>query len=134
MNWKEFVEDLLEDILSGLYWNPIRQRWETRMMLSTIYEIQNQTALRPIRDLAIVSAKCEEDEESGDALFLTMNFEKVTFVKSEKAEAPKAQGSVKRSTDPKVDKGNKPAPVNDPKQPPKERATVQGELDKAAGN
>lgn len=129
VNYKYMIEDFLAEILSGLQWNPKRQKLENKMTLAVLYEMVLGIPARPLRDLVCTSVNIDEDEETGDALILTVTFEQVMFVKSNTAKAPpKPKG--KKATDTK-DKGNKPAPVNDVKNPPKDKPTVMGELDKA---
>lgn len=130
LNFSSMIEDFLREILTGLYYNSKREKWENRITPAVLYEMEGATPVRPVQDLVLTSVNISEDQDSGDALILTMTLEKVNYVTSEKAEAPKAEGKTGRQVEETKNKGNKPAPTNDPKNPPNEPNTVIGEINK----
>ena len=130
LNFSSMIEDFLREILTGLYYNSKREKWENRITPAVLYEMDGATPVRPVQDLVLTSVNISEDQDTGEALILTMTFEKVNYVTSEKADAPKAEGATGRQTSEKKDKGNKPAPPNDPKNPPNNPSTVLGEIEK----
>lgn len=107
MDHKDSVEQLLQELMNGLYYNEDRQRWENRMTTTTLYEIVGGVAVKPVKDLVMTNFSVKETVESGDALFVDMDFEQVRFVTLEKAEAPKAQKGTPeaRATKGKSNKG-----------------------------
>lgn len=127
---KMSLENLFENIINGLFYNQTKKRWENRMTPAIIYEMDGTQVLRPVPNVILTSCRMNEDEESGDSLFLSMSLEQVRFVTLERAEAPKASGATARKTAEKKDMGNKPGTVDDPKNPPNDKATVLGELGK----
>jgi len=133
MNYKMSFENFFELLMSGLAYNEKRKKWENRMTTATLYEMQGFTPVKPIPNLVVTSIKLDEDEESGDALFVSMTLEHVNFVTLEKAEAPKPQKntSTERGASEKTQMGNKPGTVDDVKNPPNDRTSVQGELEQA---
>lgn len=133
-SYKMSMENLFEGIINGLFYNPTRKRWENRMTTAVLYEMEGSQVSRPIPNVIMTSCRVNEDEESGDSLFLSMTFEQVRFVTLEKAEAPKPTDTkTQRGASEKKDMGNKPGTVDDPKNPPNDRVTVQSEIDKAVG-
>lgn len=130
VNFKYYIEDFFAQLLAGLYWNQKRQKYENRMTTAILWEVDSKgVPVRPLGDLVCTACQINEDEETGDAMILSVNLEQVIFVTSEKAQAPKPRkGPVARKAEEKKDKG----PVStDVKNPPNERATVSGELEKA---
>lgn len=103
------IENALEQILHGLYYNEERKKWENRMTLVTLFELNGaEVPSKIIENLAITSFNIEENAESGDALFFDMSLEQITFAKLEKAEAPKPANKSKtaRATQEKKNEGN----------------------------
>ena len=93
-DFKEQVEALLELIMSGLYFNEQRNRWENRMVLITLYETIGSYLGKSRYNLVLTDYSVRETVETGNGLFLELAFEQVRFATSEKAEAPKpAKGS-----------------------------------------
>lgn len=133
-SYKMSMENLFESIINGLFYNPTRKRWENRMTTAILYELEGSQVTKPIPNLVMTSCRVSEDEESGDSLFVSMSFEQVRFVTLEKAEAPKpTETKTQRGASEKKDMGNKPGTIDNPKNPPNDRVTVQGEMNKAVG-
>lgn len=106
INYKQQIESFMKDLLTGLYYNEGRGKWENRMTLATLFDIEGNTAVNPIDNLVVTSFSVNEDADTGDSLEFDMSLEKVMFVTLEKAEAPKALPSSKtaKATAPKETK------------------------------
>lgn len=100
-DYKEEVEALLETIMTGVFFNEQRSRWQNRMTLITLYETVGSYSGKSIPNLVLTNYRTREDAESGDALFLDLTFEQVRFSTVERAEAP----APRRGTD--IDKASK---------------------------
>ena len=122
------VSHFLEEVLTSLQFNPERKRWENRMVIATLYEIENGVPVRPMEDLVLTKFSRREDETTGDAFVADITLEKVNFVTLEEAEAPKVEKGTPtaRKTGKTKDKGNvnsTPTPA-----PADERLTVDGQI------
>lgn len=107
VDFKDQVEEFLETVMSGLYFNEERNRWENRMVLITLYETVGSFLGKSIPNLVMTSYSVKENVESGNSLTLDMSFERVRFATSEEAEAPNPQkgSDVEKSSAPTKDKG-----------------------------
>lgn len=128
VNHKDSIEMLLRELLSGLYYNEQRKRWENRMTTTTLYEIDGVTPNPVFTDLIITDFTVDESVDTGDALVFELTGEKVRFVTLEKAEAPKPapKSPTERATSDNKNKGNVPSTSKSPSTPREE-----GVLDKA---
>lgn len=110
VNFRDMVEDTLERILHGVYYNEEEERLENRMTLITLFEMEGSgvNPTKTIQDLVITNFEIKEDPETGDALFFQMDMEQVSYVMLKDAEAPEpAQGSKEsRTTSGTKDNGN----------------------------
>ena len=91
VNYRDFIETFMRELITGLYYNKDREKWENKMTPSTIYVVENGIPLPFMQDLILVNFSVKEDADTGEALFFDASFEKVNFVTLEKAEAPKPQ-------------------------------------------
>lgn len=134
VNYKMALEMLLETLLSGLYYNEDRKRWENRMTPTTLFEMEGINPTRPIRDLIITNFSSKEGPESGDALIIDLSLEQVKFVTLEKVDAPKTQKKTadSRATTEKQNKGNATTTTDTPL-PEDVDPSVPGELSSAQG-
>lgn len=133
-NHRGEIEQFFSDLMHGLVYNDSRKRWENRMTVCSLYEMDGAIPSNPIRDLICTSVQVDEDASSGDALYLNLSFEKVRFVTLEKVDAPKPQAktSTARATAEKKNMGTKPPITDSPTDAPKaDRATVQGMTQRA---
>lgn len=107
-NYNKEIEQGFSTILHGLYYNEDRKKWENRMTLVTLYELEGSAIVNTIENLAVTSFTVTEDAQSGEGLNFSMTLEQVTFVKLENAEAPSpAPGSrTARATTEKTNTGN----------------------------
>lgn len=88
---KEGVETLLEEVMTSLFFNEKRNRFENKMTLVTMFEVENGNLGRSTGDLVITSYNVKEDPESGDALFISLTLEKARFSTLQTAEAPQPE-------------------------------------------
>lgn len=87
-NYRKDVETLIETIMNGVYFNQDRGRWENRITLSTIYEMEDNRVDKSYDNCVLTDYKVSEDPETGDALYLEMSFEQVRFATSESVDTP----------------------------------------------
>lgn len=120
-DYKQDVETLLETLMNGIFFNEDRNRWENRMTISTIYEVEGSQLGRSYTNCVMTSYRVSEDVESGEGLFLELSFEQVRFATSERAEAPapKKGSQEARGTSPTKDKGTVPTKTPTETQQPK---------------
>lgn len=109
-NYKTDVEFFMKDLMTGLYWNQDRGKWENKMTLCTLFDIDGITAINPITDLVVTSFNVKEDADSWSDLYFDISLEQVQFVTLEQAEAPKTAPKSKesRATEPTKNGGNEP--------------------------
>lgn len=135
VNYRDFIETFMRELITGLYYNKDRERWENRMTPSTIYVVERGIPLPFMSDVVLVNFSIKEDADTGEALFFDSSFEKVNFVTLEKAEAPKPERNTadSRATTKTENKGN---PASTGSQSANERAplTASEQFDKARGN
>lgn len=91
VDFKTEVEQFLETVMSGTYFNEQRNRWENRMTLATLYEIDGGSLGRSIPNLVMTNYSVRENAESGNGLSLEISLEQVRFATLESAEAPAPQ-------------------------------------------
>lgn len=106
------IKALLEELMTGVYYSEAAKRWKNKMVLSTLYEMEGLNFTRAIKDLVITSYSSREDPDSGDALFVSLDLEKVRFVTIEQTEMPKKAAPAKKKTVAKAaDKGKPNCPT-----------------------
>lgn len=108
-DYKDAVDDLLKEISNGIFYNEERERWENRMVLTEIIDVDDQGNLgNTIDNCILVNYTVTETHETGDGLFLELTFQKVRFAYLEKADAPAPRKgtSEDRGTKPTSEKGN----------------------------
>ena len=106
-DYKYQVEIFLETIMNGIFYNEDRKRWENRMTLSTLYEMDGSQLGRSYNNCVLTNYSVTENVETGEGLFLDLSFEQVRFATSEAAEAPAPRKNTPtaRATAPTKDKG-----------------------------
>lgn len=106
-NYRDFVESVLEQQMSGRKLNTKTQRYETKIRVVKLYEFTGNE-LSKIRDnLVLTGFTVKEDPNSGDALLCDLSFEEVTFVQLGKTELPKdVAASIKGKSSTSSKKGN----------------------------
>lgn len=92
-NFNREIEELMYQLINGVRWVEERGRWELNTTTATLYEVERNTATNPIGDLVLTSFKVDEDAESGDALFFSMELDQVMFVTKQDAQAPNVNSS-----------------------------------------
>lgn len=88
-NHSEGVYEILKTIMSGVRYNDERRRFENRMTLITLFDIDGTTAINPVSDLVMVKFSTRETPDVVDALVFDMELQQVSFVESSKTTAPK---------------------------------------------
>lgn len=91
VDFKTEVEQFLETVMSATYFNEQRGRWENRMTLATLYEVDGSSLGRSIPNLVMTNYSVRENVESGNSLTLEISLEQVRFATLESAEAPAPQ-------------------------------------------
>ena len=108
------VKDLLKGILSGIKYNAKKDKVESNIQLVAIYEFDKANIRDIIDNLVITSFRVREDQDTGDALFLDLTLEQVTFASLERVELPQnVQDSLKKKVVPKKKKTNAPSTPKD---------------------
>lgn len=107
---REAVESFMKELINGLHIGS-RGKWENRMSPSTLFIMEGATPVPFMDNLIVTNFQVDEDVEKGEALWVTLDMERVRFVNLESAEAPKpARGSkTDRQTAPSTNKGTQPA-------------------------
>ncbi len=100
------VNSLIETLMSGLVYSEQDKKLRNRMTLITLYEFLNEILFAEADNLVMTGFTFDEDADSGNGLFVTMQLEQVSFVTLQKTELPKdvaaslskaAQGTSKKS-------------------------------------
>ncbi len=106
-DFRQEVELFLETLMTGVFFNEDRKRWENRMTISTIYEVDGNQLGKSYTNTVMTQYNVTENVESGEGLFLELSFEQVRFATSEAAEAPAPQKGTPeaRGAAPTKDKG-----------------------------
>lgn len=91
VDFKTEIEQFLEMVISSTYYNEQRRRWENRMTLATLYEVDGSSLGRSIPNLVMTNYSTRENVESGNSLTLEISLEQVRFATLESAEAPAPQ-------------------------------------------
>lgn len=114
LNYEILVKDLLKGILSGIKYNATRDKFESNIQTVELYEFDGVNIRDIIPDLVITSFRVREDQDTGDALFLDLVLEQVTFALLEKVELPQdVQEGLKKKVSPKKKKSNAPSTPKD---------------------
>lgn len=114
LTYEILVKDLLKGILSGLKYNPQKDKFESNIQLVDLYEFDGSNIRDIVTDLVITNFRVREDQDTGDALFLELNLEQVQFARLEKTELPQdVQDSLKNKVSPKKKKTNAPSTPKD---------------------
>ncbi|WP_145006035.1 phage baseplate protein [Pseudomonas oryzihabitans] len=100
-NYKDFVDVILQRLMSGEVLDEATGRMRTAMRTNTLYEFDALGAIIKLhKDLVLTSYSVKEDESTGDSLVCDLTFEKVKFVKLRTSALPKdvVDGLKKKST------------------------------------
>ena len=88
LNYEILVKDLLKGILSGVRYDPKKDRNVSNIQTVELYEFDGTNIRDIISDLVITNFRIREDAGTGDALFLDLTLEQVTFATLEKVQLP----------------------------------------------
>ena len=107
-DYKGDVEIFLELIMNGVFYNEDRKRWENRMTLSTLYEMDGSQLGRSYNNCILTNYSVTENVETGEGLFLDLSFERVRFAESgvAQAPAPRKNTPTSRAAAPQQDMGS----------------------------
>lgn len=114
LNYEILVKDLLKGILNGIRYDQKKDKAVSNIQTVELYEFDGSNIRDIISDLVITNFRIREDQDTGDALFLDLTLEQVTFASLEKAELPQdVQQSLKKKATPKKPKTNAPSTPKD---------------------
>lgn len=131
-DYKRDIQFLLETLMSGLYFNETRKRWENRVTPVTLFELDGSVFSHSYSDLVMTSMEISEGIDDWTSLNLDMKFEKARFVTLEKVDAPKTTKKGTKTTQNKGKVTTSPEPVpTGPTAPNKPRPTVLGKISEA---
>lgn len=103
------IESVLTRLLTGVFYSEVEKRWKSKMVTTTLYEMDGVNFRNAHTDLVITNVSFREDASTGEALYLTLSLEKVRFVSLIKVDAPKStKPAIKKKVDDKVNKGKLP--------------------------
>lgn len=88
-DYKDQIHTLIAKLMTGLVYNEQEKKLRNRMTLITLYEFIDDILSIESDNLVMTSCSFEEDPDSGNGLFVTMNLEQVSFVTLQKTELPK---------------------------------------------
>lgn len=114
LNYEILVKDLLKGILNGVRYDQKKDKVVSNIQTIDLYEFDGSNIRDIISDLVITNFRIREDQDTGDALFLDLTLEQVTFASLEKIELPQdVQQSLKKKAAPKKPKTNAPSTPKD---------------------
>lgn len=114
LNYEILVKDLLKGILNGVRYDQKKDKVVSNVQTVDLYEFDGSNIRDIISDLVITNFRIREDQDTGDALFLDLTLEQVTFAFLEKVELPQdVQQSLKKKVVPKKPKTNAPSTPKD---------------------
>lgn len=136
------INSLMEAVMTGLVYDDQAKKLKNRMTLITLYEFMNEILWAEADDLVLTGFSFDEDADSGNGLFVTMQLEQVSFVTLQKTELPKdvaaslskaSQSTSKKSKADGTEKtvGNKDDATSTDPGPKSERELAQLELKEA---
>lgn len=90
------IKDVLREIMTGVQYSQTLKRYQNKMTLVTLYEMDGNNIKTQHDNLVLTSFAVEEDVDTGDCIPLSLSFERVRFVTVEKV-APTKRASTKKS-------------------------------------
>jgi len=113
-DYRRLVRESLQTIMSGVIYNSKTQRFDSHIRVVKLYEYENLILQRIIPQLVLTQFNIREDADSGDALYLDMTFEQVTFVQIKKDKLSKSTvDSLNKKAADKSNKGKQDGAVQD---------------------
>ena len=114
LKYEILVKDLLKGILNGIRYDQKKDKVVSNVQTVDLYEFDGSNIRDIISDLVITNFRIREDQDTGDALFLDLTLEQVTFASLEKVQLPQdVQQSLKKKVTPKKPKTNAPSTPKD---------------------
>ena len=108
INHSDKVYAFIKKLLSGVYFNNERGKFENRMTLITLFEMDGINPVNPVTNLVMTKFSTKETPDSSGALIFDIELKEINFVELKKTDAPKTKpkSTVSRKTSPKDDKGS----------------------------
>lgn len=88
LTYEVLVKDLLKGLMKGNKWSDQKQRFVSDIKLVELYEFDGSVIRNITSDLVITSFRVRENADTGDALFLDLMLEEVTFATLESVLIP----------------------------------------------
>lgn len=118
----ETIKSYLADLMSGFIYNEFTGGFDPDIQLVQLFEYQDVLLRRIASNLVITSMNFKEDPNSGEALFVDLTFEQVTFAFLKRTTVPKdVVAALTKKASTKNDKGkvdSTPQTGNDNKDSP----------------
>lgn len=126
---RESIRDLITNLMNGVRFNEDTGQFDPYVEVIRLYEFDGVTLRRVTNNLVIANTTYNESADSGDALYVDLQIEQVTFAYLKKTEIPQdVQASLQKKAAPKSTKskadskttdvgeanGNNPGPDVDP--------------------
>lgn len=124
------IVGLLSELMTGVYYNQADNRWRNKMVPCILYEMDGENFVNAHTDLVITNVSFQEDADSGDALFISFDLEKVRFAIVELTDMVSSKDNMKKKTAPTDNKGT--APENGGKSTDKRDDTKDSSMPKTA--
>ena len=103
---QEQIKDVLRELMTGVQYSQNLKRYQNKMTLITLYELDGASIKTQHGDLVLTSFSIDEDENTGDCIPLNLSFEKVRFVTVEKV-TPSTSKATKKTANKGVKKPTK---------------------------
>ena len=105
-NYKDFVAQILERLMSGEKYDEKTKRFKTFIRPIKLYEFLGPTIYKIIPDVVLTSYAVTESVDTGDALICDLEFEQIKFVSLRTSALPKdVVGALKKKATAKQNKG-----------------------------
>lgn len=89
VDYKAQVWNIIDSLMTALVYDAPSKRLKNQMSVITLYELEGNKLEKKYDNLIMTNFQVEEDADSGDGMFFTMNLESVNFVTLEKVNLPK---------------------------------------------
>lgn len=112
---RESIRELITNLTNGVRFNEKTGQFDPYIEIIKLYEFDGVTLRRVTGNLVITSIAYNESPESGEALYVDLQIEQVTFAYLKKTQIPKdVAQSLRGKSAPKADKGKVDStPVDD---------------------
>lgn len=135
-DYKDQVWNTVDKLMTGLVYDKTQRKLKNQMTVITLYELDGSKLQKQYDNLVMTGFQVDEDADSGDGMFFSMNLESVNFVTLEKVDLPQdVSKQLKKAAAPKSSKAkaNSDAKPTDSKETDKPKIrkvpTVKEQLD-----